>query len=133
MDKSRFKNFVFKNREYKIEFPTVGQYIDIETEKIDLASGKWSGLLTSRTVSAYRAIQLIECIAILKILCPKIFEDMKVSDYRDIDAIDFTLLLKLFTKEINPWYSDWFKEFNDVLKDISESEQEIKEEVDNNK
>lgn len=131
--KSRFKVFVFKDREYKIEFPTVGQYIDIETEKIELSSGKWSDLVISRTVSAYRAIQLVECIAVLKILCPKLFEDMKVSDYKDIDAIDFTLLLKLFTKEINPWYSSWFKEFNDVLKDISEGEQEIKEEIDSSK
>ena len=90
--KSRFKVFVFKDREYKIEFPTVGQYIDIETEKIELSSGKWSDLVISRTVSAYRAIQLVECIAILKILCPKLFEDMKVLNYKDIDAIDIFII-----------------------------------------
>ena len=29
----RIKKFVFKGEEYQIEFPTVGEYIDIENQK----------------------------------------------------------------------------------------------------
>lgn len=118
----RTKTFEFQGRKYTIEFPNVGQYMDIETEKVNLSLGKWGDLISARTLSALRSIQIMECLAVLKVLCPKIFEDMNVSDYRKIDAKDFMLLVKVYNKEVSPWYSRWFKEFSEVLNDIDESE-----------
>lgn len=120
----RIKNFVFKNQEYQIEVPTVGQYIDIENQKIVQSNGNWGDLIKSSTMSALRSVQIIECISILKVLCPKLFENFKVRSYKEIDAIDFVELLSLYTKEILPWYSDWFKNFNEVIVESSKDPKE---------
>ena len=116
----RIKKFVFKGEEYQIEFPTVGEYIDIENQKLIQSNGQWVNLLKNQTVSALRSIQIIECVSILMILCPKLFANMKVTSYKEIDAIDFLELLTLYNKEINPWYSEWFKQFNDVILGVNE-------------
>lgn len=120
----RIKNFIFKNQEYSIEVPTVGQYIDIENQKIVQSNGNWGDLIKSSTMSALRSVQIIECISILKVLCPKLFENFKVHSYKEIDAIDFIELLSLYTKEILPWYSDWFKNFNEIIIESSKDPKE---------
>lgn len=116
----RIKKFIFKGEEYQIEFPTVGEYIDIENQKLIQSNGQWVNLLKNQTVSALRSIQIIECVSILMILCPKLFTNMKVTSYKEIDAIDFLALLTLYTKEINPWYAEWFKQFNDIILGVNE-------------
>lgn len=111
----RTKSFTFKGKEYKIEFPTVGEYIEIENQKIIHSNGQWANLIQNQTISAFRSIQIIECISLLIVLCPQLFSDMNVSSYKEIDAIDFLDLLLIYNKEINPWYSKWFNQFNSIL------------------
>ena len=113
----REKRFVFNDVTYSIEFPTVGQFIDIESEKVKCSDGQWGNFIKAGTLSGLRAIQVIECIAILTALCPKIIENLKTKSFLEIDAKDFIVLVKIYQKEILPWYSEWFKEFNDILKE----------------
>ena len=121
----RIKKFTFKGEEYQIEFPTVGEYMDIENQKLIQSNGQWVNLIKNQTISALRSIQIIECVSILMVLCPKLFANMKVTSYREIDAIDFIELLTLYNNEINPWYSAWFKRFNEIIMGVNE---QIKEE-----
>lgn len=111
----RIKKFQFKGEEYQIEFPTVGEYMEIENQKLIQSNGQWVNLIKNQTVSALRSIQIIECVSILMVLCPKLFGNMKVISYKEIDALDFVELLTIYNKEINPWYSAWFKQFNEVI------------------
>lgn len=121
----RTKNFNFQGRNYSVSFPTVGQYMDIESEKIVISKNQWSNLVFQKTLSSFRAMQIIECIATLKILCPDIFKDMKVDNYRNIDAKDFLELLNVYNKEISPWYGEWFEEFNSVIDNINKDSDEL--------
>lgn len=114
-DLNRKKVFTFKKEEYTIEFPTVGEYMEIENQKLIQSNGQWINLIKNQTVSALRSIQIIECVSILMVLCPKLFGNMKVTSYKEIDALDFVELLTIYNKEINPWYSAWFKQFNEVI------------------
>ena len=111
----RIKKFTFKGEEYQIEFPTVGEYLEIENQKLIQSNGQWVNLIKNQTVSALRSIQIIECVSILMVLCPKLFGNMKVVSYKEIDAIDFIELLTLYNNEINPWYNSWFKQFNEII------------------
>lgn len=124
----RIKKFNFKGEEYQIEVPTVGEYLDIENQKIIQSDGQWINLLKNQTISALRSIQIIECVSILMVLCPKLFENIKVRSYREIDAIDFIELLNLYNKDISPWYSEWFKQFNDIIIGANKKIEEVKKE-----
>lgn len=126
MDLKRTVSFKFQDRNYQIEFPTVGQYLEIENEKIRYSKGNWGGLISSIANSSFKAVQIIECIANLKILCPQLFEDFKI-DVLNIDILDFSRLVAVYQKEIKPWYNSWFKEFNDILSEIDEDEKKIDE------
>lgn len=121
----RVKKFIFKGEEYQIEVPTVGEFLEIEDEKIINSNGHWFELIQSKTISALRSVQIIECISTLKPLCPSLFENLKVVSYRDIDAIDFIELLGVYQKEIAPWYNEWFKSFNEVLIESSNLKKEF--------
>ena len=113
----RKKTFKFRGTEYQIEFPTVGQYIDIESEKLNHSNGQFTTLIQAGTLSGLRAVQIIESISIYSILCPQLVKELKVNSFKDIDAKDFIELLKIYSKEISPWYNEWFKEFNDLMKE----------------
>lgn len=123
MELDRTKVIKFKGKDYPITFPTVGQFIDMETEKLKYSSGQWGNLIGSGTLSGLRAIQIVECIAFFVVICPEFIKDLNVEDIKDIDAIDFADLLKVYKKDVSPWYTSWFKAFNDV---ITEGEEEIK-------
>lgn len=122
MELNKKLNFEFKGNSYSIEYPTVGQYLDIENEKIKLSQGNWGKLVVAGTISAYRATQIIDCVANLKILCPQIFKDMKV-DVFEIDAKDFAPLVLLFQNKVRKWYNEWFDAFNAIFEE-SKSESE---------
>lgn len=124
----RILKFQYGGREYKMEFPTIGQYMDIETKKMELSKGKLGDLIAARTISSLRTVQCIECISLLQVLCPSILGDIKVLSLEEIDAKDFVSILKLYSETILPWYSTWFKEFNDALIDIQEDSKKIEEE-----
>ena len=111
-DLTRTLVFDFEGREYEVEFPTVGEYIEIENKKIQISKGFWSELLGARTISSLRSVQIIECISIISVLCPAILEDMKV----DIKNID-----------------NWFKKFNDVMNETNSLIEEVskEEEIEN--
>jgi len=116
----RVKKILFKEKEYQVTFPTVGQFIDMETEKIKYSGGQWANLITSGTLSGLRAIQVIECLSFFTTVCPAFLKDLAVENILDIDAIDFAELVKLYKKDISPWYAEWFKAFNSALKEEEE-------------
>lgn len=114
----RVKSFTLKGNSYKVEFPTAGQFIDIETKKAELSNGQWGQLIKSPTISTFRSIQIIECIATLSIICPQLISDLKVKRLEDLDLIDLVEIYKVYQKNIYPWYTEWFQEFNKAFGDL---------------
>lgn len=111
--------FKFNEKEYSIEYPTVGQYLDIERKKIEISGGQWGNLIGANTKSSSRAVQIIDCLANIVVLCPDLLKDLKpeAKNLMDIDAKDFTILVVAYNKQVRNWYSEWFKEFNDIFQE----------------
>jgi len=109
--KNRKLTFTVKENTYDITHPTVGQYFDIESQKSFLSKGQYGSMLDSSTQIAYDAIELINIVAILKVLCPKLIEDIGLKNLRieDIDALDFKVTRKVYREHIQPWYDNWYK------------------------
>lgn len=109
--KNRTLTFVVKENTYSITHPTVGQYFAIESQKSILSGGQYGSMLDSSTEIAYNAIELINIVAILKILCPQFTKDLSinVSRIEDIDAIDFKDVRDVYRENIRPWYDNWYK------------------------
>lgn len=92
---------------FTINFPNMGQIIDIETNKISFANGRYSQLLNSNIISSNVAQDLVEMAATLTVLIPefnKIFKLNSIFELNPIDAIEFVTAYK---EQVFPWYSEW--------------------------
>ena len=108
----RVKSFELKGNEYSVEFPNIGQLIDIETRKAMLSKGQYGGILESFLLSGLNALECVDAIAFFDVCCPKIKEDLKVKSYLDLDPMDFLQIYSVYQEEILPWITPWLEEFN---------------------
>lgn len=108
--KNRTIAFTAKDNSYSITYPTIGQYFDIESQKSFLSKGQYGSMLDSSTAIAYDAIELINIVSILKVLCPTFLKDLNqnVNRIEDIDVIDFKVIRDIYRDQIKPWYDNWY-------------------------
>jgi len=95
-----------KKNSYEVNFPTVGELIQIESLKITLSNGKYGDMLQSNMVSMLRALDYIDMIAYFSTLCPNILKDAKV-DLTKIDAIDAIELLSVYKDQFIPFWKKY--------------------------
>lgn len=110
---SREKTFKTKENSYNMKFPSIGQYIEIESKRMNLSNGAYSSMLNSNLISSQTAMDMIDMIATLSTLCPDLVKDLKSKSFIDMDIIDGRELLEDYRNQILPWLNSWMK----VLKD----------------
>ena len=111
----RAKSFTHKGNSFEVKVPNVGQIIDIETRKSILSQGQYGKLVSFRTKDGEKALDFIDCVATLTVLCPKFVEGLKVS-LLELDSTDMAEVIKDYKDQIDTWLKDLEK-----LSNISES------------
>lgn len=103
------------DQEYKLSFPTVGQFIDIEARKISYAANQYDGMLISTTTEAFRAKIMVDMAATYDILIPKLRKDLTVKSMFELDLIQIHPFLDAYIKQYLKWHKEWM-EYIDQLK-----------------
>lgn len=117
----RQKEFRVKTNSYTIKFPTVGQFLDIESRRMQLSNGSYSMLLRSALISSGTAMDMIDMAATLSVLCPDLIKDIKAPSLMDLDPFDANELLTAYNTDIKSWIDKWMGVFiNAVNKDKKE-------------
>jgi len=98
-----------QEKEYTINFPTTGQLIDIETMKVSISKGMYSGLVTTMSKSSLLSLDLIDSISTFIILLPSLREEMKFDNILDISPIDAQELVVIYKKVYFPWFAEWLE------------------------
>ena len=98
-----------QEKEYLINFPTTGQLIDIETMKVSISKGMYSGLVTTMSKSSLLALDLLDSISTFIILIPALREEMKFDNILDISPIDAQELVVIYKKVYFPWFAEWLE------------------------
>lgn len=96
-----------QENEYAVNFPNVGQVIDIEVKKSMYSARQYSYLALSNLKSSNYALDLIETIAIFTTLIPKLEADLKVKTLFELDLISIKELVDQYKKVFLPWYEGW--------------------------
>lgn len=109
-----------KGREYKVSFPTVGQYYNIEALKQTLSMGFYNTLAKSQVKTAINACDMIDIEAYLTVLCPELLSDLKVQSFKDLGIQDYNEIKKVYMKEIIPFLT----EIEDLLSNIDAEEKD---------
>lgn len=101
------KEIIVKDRKYTINYPNTGQLIDIERFKATITGDRYDAIVRQDTNSSAYAKFLVDMTAIFNVLCPDLIKDMKVKSILELEAKDSNLLLRLYIKEILPWFIEW--------------------------
>ena len=94
-----------KGHEYKMSFPTVGQYYEIETQKQFLGRGYYNTLLGNRTQAAADALDMI-------VMLPDLLADMKVTSFKQLGIKDYVEVRDIYNKEVLPFIKEVEKMMN---------------------
>ena len=95
----------------------VGKFIAIEAEKQRLSSNEYHKIATTYFADSLNAASLIEMIAIFRVLVPSVEKGVIPKSFEKLNIIDTKDLLRIYVKEIAPWYRFWMKEFNAPFED----------------
>jgi hypothetical protein len=94
-----------KGISYKIEFPNVGNFQNIETMKQVVSKGMYSSLLTTGTVSAMEVLDMVDMEAYFTVLCPKLIKDLNCETFGDLDIADYKEIKTIYQKQFVPWWN----------------------------
>jgi hypothetical protein len=112
-------------RKFTVNFPTVGQYISVESRKAQLTipkalsfdqSTQYLNMIRQGTISSNIALDLVDCIAWFEVLMPTLMTDKEISvgglvSIEDLDIFDAKPLLDAYKKVFKPWKDAWEKVF----------------------
>lgn len=95
-----------ESKKYKISFPTVGEYYDIQCLKAELSKNNYGGLMTSRTIDAVQALDMIDIEATLTVLAPQLIRDLKVKRFSELGLLDYAKIKKAYVETVSPFMSE---------------------------
>jgi hypothetical protein len=115
---------------YSLDFPNVGQLIDIERLKIKMSGSTYNELLFGTTRQSQLAFTAVEAIATFTVLIPKLKEDLTLKSLLELPLPRVKELTDVYEKQFYPWYKDWF---NIINEESSVKEEELSEEKEEKK
>lgn len=127
-------NFKVEGNSYSVNFPNVGQYLDIEQNKMMLTNNGYESLVLSRLKTSLFALDLVDAISFLRVMCPELTKDLNEKSYLDIDLSKSKTLVTAYKKQIQPEYDAYMlslmldndEDFKEVKDDKPTDDIEIK-------
>ena len=117
----RSKKVTIGEKSFVINFPNVGQMIDIESMKQSLTGNRYGSMASSGIASMYMALDVVDTISFLTICVPDIAKYYNIQDYTTLPADKMNQYVKLYKDEILPWYNKILMELRGITND-SENE-----------
>lgn len=102
MSKIVSREVTINGNSYLVNFPNVGQFIDIKVQEQKLSKGFSKELVLGlgEDVDAYL---YITAYAHVKVMIPDLCKDLKVGDLLDLSLEDFESITNVYLEQIKPW------------------------------
>lgn len=123
MELSRTIDFKVRGNSYTMKFPTVHEFMDIESSRIVYSNNTYSQMIRSSLRSAGVALDMIDMASVLTNLCPALVKDLKVP-ILSLDVFDAKELMTVWNTVIKIWVDGWMAL---LVTSPSEAEKPIKE------
>ena len=122
MEIQRTKNFKIDGKTFTVNFPTVGQIIDIEGLKQAMTNNKYGAMASSGIVSMYYALDFVDSASFLQVCCPAVARYFDITNYMDLTPEKMEMFVNVYKEEILPWYKDTLDQLRKVGKDEQSTE-----------
>lgn len=110
----RHLSFKVKGNTYTVQFPTVAQFIDIESTKAKLASNGYNQMIKANTLLSNKALDFVDMTSYLTVLCPELMKDLKAQSILHMDIFDAKELMKAYSEQFVPWLNEWQKVLSEI-------------------
>lgn len=111
---ARSLSFTVKGEKFTVQFPNVGQLIDIESLKQAMTNNRYGAMAASGITSMYHALDAVDAIVFFQVVCPSILLFLRVKDFSSLPQETSKELVEVYKQQILPWYSDIMKELYDA-------------------
>jgi len=126
MDLKRSISIEVKGNMYDLRYPTVYQVMQIEAMKSRLTNGEYGNMVTQGTFNALTALDFVDMVAYLTVLCPELLGDLKAKSIVDMDAMDAKELMDVYKRDVTGWIREWQR----ILSGVNEKEvQEVNDKI----
>lgn len=103
---------------YKINFPNVGEMMEIEKMKSALTDGKYLEYNFSVLKNHQYLLDVVDTISYLSVLIPELKKDLEVKDWKKLSPIKAKRLVKVYKSDFIPWYKKIFDDLNNFDEEI---------------
>lgn len=117
----RSKKITIGEKSFIVNFPNVGQMIDIESMKQGLTGNRYGSMASSGIASMYMALDVVDAISFLTVVVPDIAKYYNIQDYTKLSPDKMSEYTKIYKEEILPWYNSILMELRGIT---NESEKE---------
>lgn len=108
------------DKEYVVNFPNVGQTLDIESMKMALTGNKYPEFALSNLRSNVFVADLTDAIATFFVLIPELRGNLNVKSYSELDLMVGAKLVKAYMDDYYPFYQE-------IMKEIYKFQNEVKQ------
>ena len=120
----RSKKITIGEKSFIVNFPNVGQMIDIESMKQSLTGNCYGSMASSGIASMYLALDIVDTIAFLTICVPDIAKYYNITDYSSLSSDKINTYVTVYKEQILPWYNKILMELRGITDDSEETKSE---------
>lgn len=120
----RSKKITIGEKSFIVNFPNVGQMIDIESMKQSLTGNRYGSMASSGIASMYLALDIVDTIAFLTICVPDIAKYYNITDYSGLSSDKINTYVTVYKEQILPWYNKILMELRGITDDSEETKSE---------
>lgn len=107
--------------DYQVNYPNVGNQIDIEILKSKIADGNYDMLRFSNNPLFQEQADRIDMIAVFTILIPELKKDLNVKSFFDLKEEESAELMRVYNRDFIPWFIEIKKQIRESLKEKEEA------------
>lgn len=117
-----------------INFPNVGQLMDIESAKMAFTNGTYSQLVKSsiNVASSIYALDLVDALSHFSVLIPDLLLKLGLNNNASILSIDLKTgnkLVEIYRNEYFPWFSKVESQMKNIANVAYEEKEKVKEDL----
>jgi len=99
-------------KDYTVNYPNVGQVIEIENLKLLLSGNMYGDLIKSNHATGVELLNLVDGVSYFSVLAPDFKKDFATDKFTEMDVFKQKQIIKAFKKTFWPWFSGVDAELN---------------------
>lgn len=112
---------------YEIEFPSINQLIEIESNKVLLSNNTYGALAIQNLTISNIALSYIDAIATFSVLIPDLVDGLRVNSLTDLSLEQGQEITKQYIEVFAPWFWNWIEQIKGTSEDLEKAKDNLKE------